>query len=169
MALGFDHWEVEVTFVDKGTDRTTRKYALKSTVVDAADVATAAAALLTDIGGVTLCAIGGYAIREVFTEGALVLPSDNGARVSMEAIITGTIVDNPLKSATITIPGPKADVFQGTVGPSVDIVDPTDAVVTAFLANFIDTGDFTVSDGEQFDAAAAGFQGIRRTKFRRLA
>lgn len=169
MAIAFDHWEVEYHFLDKGLDTTTRKYKVDAAITAYADVLSAAIALGADLDAVSYAFITGYTIRGVYEEGTVVTPSVDGARVSIDALITGSIQDHPLKSANLSIPAPVEAVFEATSGEGVDIVDAGAAIVENFTDNFVNGAEFTVSDGEQFDDVSPNFKGIRRTKFKRLA
>lgn len=167
MALTFTAWKLTVSFIDKGGDITTKTYQIRGADYD--EASTNAIALITDLTAASLSAITGYNLGGEFAQDALALPTLDGARNSMQAVITVDIADNPLKHGTITIPAPVSAVFVATSGPNSDVVDGTASVVTNLVDNFKAAGTAYISDGEDVDTTSPNIKGVRRTLFRRLA
>jgi hypothetical protein len=167
MALTFTGWKVTVSFIDKGGDITKKTYDVRG--ADYGEASTNVIALMTDLQAASLAAITGYNLGGEFAQDALALPTLDGARNSIQALITVDIADNPLKHGTITIPAPVSAVFVATSGPNSDIVNATAGVVTDLVDNFKADGTVFISDGEDVDTTAPNIKGIRRTLFRRLA
>lgn len=122
-----------------------------------ADAVTAVTAFLTDLAGVSAGVVKSYTITSTAVEDALALPTDQDAEYGEAASITGTMEGNPLKSWNLRIPMPKAGIFVDTSGLNRDVIDITDAALTAYIANFTSVGDVaTVSDGEFVDSILSG-------------
>lgn len=166
MALTATGFELTVSLIDTGGEIANKTYGVRGADYD--EATTNAAAFLTDLAAASLCVVTGYRLSTVFANDALVLPTSPAARNSMQALITVDIADNPLKHATIVIPGPVADVFVATSGPNSDVVDATQGEVTDLVDNFKAAGTVFISDGEDVDVNP-NIHGIRRTVFRRLA
>lgn len=166
MALTAVGFELSVSLVDTGGEVSNKTYGVRG--ADYTEALANAAAFLVDLAAASLCVVTGYHLSTVFAEDAITLPTSAGARNSMQAVITVDIADNPLKHATIVIPGPVANVFVSTSGPNSDIVNAVHAIVTALVDNFKAAGSVFISDGEDVDVNP-NIHGIRRTVFRRLA
>jgi len=135
----------EVELVDNGGDVTKKRYAMTATTDEGA--ATDAAAILAAIQGVTDLATKAYHWFKLFVNDAFSFPA-SGVELQNQALLDMSIAGEPTKTATLTIPGPKATIFVGSAGPSAEVVDPADAAVIAFVALFQADNELTLSDGE---------------------
>jgi len=147
MAMVFDKWRVNFTFVDGAGDTTTRRHDLVATETQFAEAETAAEALATGYGTVSDAVIVGYQVEKVTVNDAVVLPAVT-VHVEDIASITMSIAGHPNKSANISIPAPDLGIFSGVSGPLANQVDAADAGLIAFLALFNAAGSAYVSDGE---------------------
>lgn len=167
MALTFTGWKLTVSMIDKGGEVTKKTYDVRGADYDEASANTIA--FLVDLQAASLAAITGYNLGGEFAQDAIALPTLDGARNSIQALITVDIADNPLKHATITVPAPVSSVFVSTSGPNSDVVNASAGVVTDLVDNFKSAGTVYISDGEDVDTTSPNIKGIRRTLFRRLA
>lgn len=146
-----------VTFLDGGSNTTTREYMMDPDIVTYEDAAAAALDMLPDIEAITDAEISSYRVFQAFNEGTLVIPA---ATVQIEncASLTVLLTAAGNKKANINVPAPKISIFVGATGPQSNIVDMSDTIVTNFLDNFVIAGNFTISDGEE---VARGLNGKR--------
>lgn len=160
MALVSQGWELVVTLMDSGLNRSTKTFELNNPA-DATAAAAAASTLLTRLNAVTDAEIVGYRLAEVFAEDAVSTP---GASVQLEAqaLITVGLASSPLKTASIVIPAPNAGIFQAATGAGQNIVDLTDSALVTYLNSFATGGLALVSDGEEVETNDFR-RGIRRT------
>lgn len=153
MALVSGGFRGSVTLVDNGRNTTTKQYELKATTLAAA--VTDMADIVTALDAVTNAVIVSYNVSQVFVEDALALPAA-GVQIEEQALITTTIVGDPLKSASFTIPAPVAAIFVGTSGENADIVNTENALFDAYFSVFQLNGQAYISDGESALAAKKG-------------
>lgn len=153
MALVEDGYTLHVTLVDNGGNQTSKRYELNS--ADMTEATADAATIMTALGNMTDAAFLGYEICLRFVENAFAYPPA-GVQIENQALIVLGLADNPLKSATITVPAPKQGIFVGTSGEAANIVDAADAAVAAYWALFTATGVATVSDGEVAEVYKSG-------------
>jgi len=160
MAFVTGGFEAVFELVDNGGDVTTKRYALTSTDAEGADTDTASikAALLN----VTDLVIKRFYNYELQVNDAFSYPA-SGVELQNQALLDMSIAGEPLKTATLTIPGPKAAIFVGSAGPSAEVVDPADAAVIAFVALFQADGECTLSDGETAGGLIQGRRIHRRS------
>ena len=151
MAIASAGWQLNVRLVDTGGNQTDRTYPLIS--ADAAEAATHSAAVIAALTAATDAAIAGYTIGEVFLEGALTYPA--AAEVENCLEVSAKIVGFPNKSATLTIPAPKATLFTSPTGPGFNIADMGETILTTYLALFDGSGPATISDGESIIVSSA--------------
>jgi len=149
--------------MDNGRKVIKRTYEFDGGQVDFAAALTDAAALITDLEGASDLEVLGYSVAENFAEDTVVVPTALNAQAEMHAHIAVAIEGQPLKTATLRIPGPKDAIFLGAPGTDqYDDVDGADAAVIAFMDNFKTTGGtFFISDGENI-ADAGSFKKGRR-------
>lgn len=158
-------WQMAVQLKDKGGSVTTRTYDM---IGD--DVAGDMSALeinmdlvLADIDGITDCTRPKWELKKVFYDDAFALPTLDTAETNNQALFSVPIAGKPLKSGTLTIPGPKNAVFVNpNAGPGHDDVDVTAAINIAFINDFYPVGDggkLYLSDGE--NANTDSFSGKR--------
>jgi hypothetical protein len=146
MALVANGFMGAITLMDNGGNTSTLRYDLVETVY--ADALVDLQAILALLSAITQCEVKGYALTERYIEDALAIPV-SGVQVENRATIVLNINGNPLKAATINIPGPGSNIFQGTSGPSADVVDVTDGDLIAYVDIWGVTGALaTISDGE---------------------
>jgi hypothetical protein len=151
MAFVLAWYESVFQLVDRGGNSTTRTYRQRQTDTagDISDLITAQNTVLTALDAITDCVIKSVRLARVTFNDAFALPAVDSAEVEMHALITAKIFTNPLKSATIDVPGPNIGIFQGTTGKPFNQVDPADTALVTFLNEFTGaTPDFLVSDGE---------------------
>jgi len=167
MALVAGAWFLNYELLDSGNDVTSVTRRLQAT--DAASAATAAAAHITAVQTVTDAKVVSYSVGQKYVENALTGFSDATVRNSIQAVITASILDQPLKKATVSIPAPKIECFTALTGEGSDVVDASPAsIVSDFLAEFKTGGNVYISDGERLDDISNA-KGIRVSKYRRLA
>lgn len=154
MAISSQGFWFNISFVDTGGNVSSKSYQM--TAPDYATAIADAAAALPLFTAVSDAEISAYRVTEIFAEGTLTLPTN--AEIENQALVTTGIVGEPLKSATLTIPAPKAAIMTATSGAGYNVVDASDADVIAWLAMFSQSGYFLISDGE----VASGWKGGRR-------
>lgn len=154
MAIATQGFYFNISFVDTGGNVSSKTYQM--TAPDYATAIADAAAALPLFEAVTDAEVSAYRVTEIFAEGTLTLPAN--AEIENQALITVGITGEPLKSATLTIPAPKAGIMTASSGEGYNVVDASDADLVAWLAMFSTGGNFTISDGE----VASGFKGGRR-------
>ena len=153
MALTAGRWFTVYQLTDTGGKTVSRRWEQSAPADDAAARASALA-LATDLAAVTDCVIKAYYTYQEFAEDAFALPAS--AECEMQAFINVGIDSEPLKNASITIPGPVDGIFVAGTGSNYDVVDGVDEDLAAFLANFDSEALFFVSDGEQMDGFKNG-------------
>lgn len=167
MALVAGAWVMSYSLLDSGNDVTTQTRRLQA--ANAADAATAAAAYITALKLVTDSKVVDYTVGQQYIENALVGFDDATVRNSMQAVLTASILDQPLKKATVNIPAPKIGLFTAVTGEGSDVVDTSaGGLAQTFLEQFWDGGSVFISDGEKLDPVT-NLKGARVSKYRRLA
>jgi hypothetical protein len=152
-----------VQLMDVGRKTITKTYQFNGSQVDFPAALVDMATLITALEGVSDLEVLGYQVKEVFQEDTLVVPVALNAQAEMHALLNVGIEGQPLKTATMRIPGPKEAIFVGNPGTDdYDNVDGANAAVIAFMDLFKQTGgDFWISDGEDI-ADAGSFKSGRR-------
>lgn len=153
MAIAAAGFKGTMTIVDNGRNSTTKTYSLTAATV--AEALTDMAAAVAAFAAVSDAAIVGYTVQAVFEEGALSLPA-SGVQLEDLALITTSIVGQPLKTASFTIPAPKVTIFLGTSEEAADIVDVNDAALDTYFSLFQTNGVATISDGEAAQTIRSG-------------
>lgn len=140
-----------VTLGDVGRQSFTRSYELRSTVADFTAALVAATNILTDLAAVTECSVIGYVVAEKYQDGAAGFPTNPVAERQNNALVDVAIEAAPLKTATLSIPGPIDAMFNAAPGfKGYDDVDGANGLLIAFMDNFKEAGgEFSISDGEQ--------------------
>lgn len=165
MAIVSSGFRASFDLID-GLGKITTK-SIRLIAADAAEAETAAAAYLASLVAVTDCLVVSYFIGEVFTENALgALPAVTVLN-SVQAVISAAILDQPTKFASVSIPGPKITVFNGTSGKNAAVVNVNALIVTTFLTEYTEAGSAFISDGEHLDPVFNA-SGERVSKYRRL-
>lgn len=162
MALVHAKFVLNVKFIDVGRKQTSKEYQLVA--ADADEAATAAAALLSDIAGVTNLEILGYSINDVFVEDAVTIPTIVSATRKNILRLVVQLADRPLDTAVLEIPGPLDTLFVGAPGTTnYNVVDITDALLLAYTDNFRDgaTPTASISDGEFMANTGGHIRGFR--------
>ena len=146
MAKVFDRYELAVTLIDSGLNKSTLRYSLVEalTYVDALADAQAIIALLE---AVSAAEVKQYTVYGRYYEDTLAIPV-TGTQVENLAALTLQLVD-PTKSAVVKIPAAGINIFQTTTGAGSNIVDTTDADLLAYVGIWQETGALaSISDGE---------------------
>ncbi len=136
------------------------------TSADHAAAVTDSAAIMVSLNKVQAGTISAYSIQTKFENDAFTIPTSDDAEWGESAIVSGKILDQPLKSASVTIPFPKITIFEDTTGKGRDIVDTdfsheTTTHINEYLDIFRTGGQATVSDGETLETSGAGLEGRR--------
>lgn len=158
MALQDDSVGISVTIRDLAKDESTKVYPTNLTVADGlAALEAARDALIAELDPITDGLI--YKVGMVLsqTEDTAIV----GAGDTKDKAIISCNLATAGKKANLFVPCPAIGIFQDTSGPSVNVVDGTNADVLAFLALFATGGDFTLSDGEQLNATTPFSYGKR--------
>jgi hypothetical protein len=157
MAIVGGRWWAEYEFIDSGANVTRRRFEMNAPAdYDAALVNELA--VRTDIALLVDCVIKSVRVYQEYYENALVLPAA-GVQMENQLLLTFQL-PNPLKTATISMPGPKAGAFVDTQGPNSNVAITT-GIVADFASNFLSGGTnlLLLSDGEE---AASLLSGHRR-------
>lgn len=166
MALVQDKVFFDVTLADYGGNKATLRYVINKTdLADlAADVAelTGAGGLLADLEAVTDAKVVSYRMGVSFAEDGSPYAAQ-GVEIEKLAEISAKIDGEPDKWTTLRIPAPVEGIFGAGPGESANLVDPADADLVAYLANFETGALCTTSDGESLaDSGTVGnFKGKR--------
>jgi len=163
MAKIFTQWELRVDFVDQGRNTTSRTYGLDFGDADlVADVEAAASNVVAALGNISNCFVTGFSIRKVYADDNVIVPTN--AQVENTGVVSVDIDGNPLKKATLSIPGVSPSVFVDTVsGPNNNIMNLVNADLVTFVDLFKTTGVATLSDGEYANAIVDGVRVHRRS------
>lgn len=153
MALAAAGFKGTMSIVDNGRNNSTKTYDLTAATI--ADALTDMAAIVAAFVAVSDAAVVSYTVQSLFEEGSLTLPA-SGVQLEDIALLTASIVGQPLKSATISIPAPKPAIFLGTSDEAADIVDVNDVALDAYFSLFQLNGEAYVSDGESALALRTG-------------
>lgn len=165
MALVAGRWKLSMDTIDGGGKISTQTRVLVA--ADAAEAAAAATAHMTLFLAVTDCKIISYIVGQQYSENALgALPAVT-VQNAIQAVISASIIDQPQKFTSLSIPGPKIGVFAGTSGRNSNIVNVQALIVTNYLDDFTAAGHCFISDGEHLDPIYNA-SGERVTKYRRL-
>lgn len=131
------------------------------TPLQGADYATAtanAATVLAVWGAMTDAVLGGYAVKEVFEEDALVLPAN--AENVIKAQLTMQLKDTT-DTARVKIPAPTIGIFGATTGAGYNQV-PISTAVTNLVNLYVDGNQATISNGRNTIAPPQGYIGGKR-------
>jgi len=139
---------VTVTYLDGGSNTTTREYFCDADVADFAAANVAALAIIADIEALTDAEISSYRVFQVNNEGSLTIPSIT-VQIENCLSLTALLTAAGNKKANINIPAPKIGAFVAASGTQANIANTTAAIVTNFTDNFLVAGSFTISDGEE--------------------
>jgi len=153
MALTADGFRLVVSLADNGGNISTLTYALV-----AADHVTALAdaVIITNaLAAVTNAVIVQYAIKTMFAEDGFVYP-EAGVENEDKASITVLLKGLGAKKANVKIPAPVIGIFTDTKGLGANVVDISDTDLNTYLDIFDDTGEATLSDGEEMDKPLTG-------------
>jgi hypothetical protein len=140
-----------VTVADYEGNKSTLRYDVnKDDIADlATDIAdlTGAGGLLADLEAVTDAKVVGYSVGVSFAEDGSPY-ADAGVEIEKIAEIVAKIAGEPDKWAVFRIPAPVSGIFGAGPGESAKLIDPTDADLQAYLANFESGALCFTSDGE---------------------
>ena len=139
-------YTIRVELVDAFQRDGSKVYETITSIVDEAAAVAAAELLMTDLAALTEMDILAYTVsrRVVYTDSVT-----GGANRDEGLTAVLRKVDN--HKGTIKVPAPIDSVFNldGTL-------DLTDTIVTDFFGNFLTTGQWTFSDGEQASSLVSG-------------
>lgn len=157
MAITSKGFYLHVDLVDKGGNKSTKKY-----VLTAADVATAtadAAIIIAALEAVTEALVREYRLGERFSEDAAAYGSGEIENIGQ---VVAKLVTAP-KTVNIQIPAPLDSLFQALSGPDYNELDPSNLDLQAYIALWEAGAQAVLSDGESVrDSATAGnFYGKR--------
>lgn len=154
MAVVAGRWFYEIVLVDTGNQSARRKYEINNPADYAAALA-AAAALRTDILGISSMSFKSDRVWQEYYDDALSLPAS--AQKENQACFVFQLPD-PSKTAKLYVPAPEAGIMVALSGVNSNVVDTTDAAVIAFADNFLSGGSnlFLISDGEEPDTLLRG-------------
>lgn len=155
MTLSARNFGMTVTFVDNGGNVAVREYYMKDQVATYTDAAAAAAAMIPLLDAFSSATIAQYRVFQVFEESAFNLPA-SGVQVEDNASLTMQLAGLGNKKANVNVPAPVPGVFLGTSGPTANVIDINDSIVTDFVDVFKSTGDFRISDGEVVSRILSG-------------
>lgn len=160
MALTSQGFWLEVVFADNGGNQTSRTYQMSSP--DYTTAVAEAAAVIALIEAVTNAEVAGWNLAERYVETALSLPG-SGVQVEDTALVNVRL-ETGLKTATTSIPAPKAGIFMGATEEAADVVDTGDTDLLAFLNEFkarANGGSLYISDGENMKNTTPVISGRR--------
>jgi hypothetical protein len=161
VSVGFD---VGVTLMDNGGNRTSRTFTSRAT--SAAEAVTASGFLLTALGNITDAEIVGYSVTQRYAEDEIEYPV-SGIQIENQAEVVCQVSGNATKQALLNFPAPKPALFNATVGAAANQLNLTNAAVVAFLNLFepaAGASGFTISDGETISNAIVGRRIHRRSR-----
>jgi len=162
MAFVSGGWDLAVTLVDRGLNQVTKTYEFNpATVTDDAEAATAMAAVIAALDGVTEAKIKGYRISQAFYDDAFTTPTVG--EVENLAVLTMRIAGDPFKKVTHSIPAPEPSIFQAASGVGWNEVDTAAALVTAYRDLFTAGNELVISDGENISAIESGRRAHRKS------
>jgi hypothetical protein len=161
MAIVGVGYEGSITLIDNGGNTTQRTYQLRATTP--AEAVTAIASIASALNAISDASIVGYTANQVFAEDALVYPA-SGVQLENQALVAVAIADNPLKTATFSVPAPTIGIFAGTVGKPANVVDTADADLVTYANLFKSTGSAYISDGEDLDFMKEGKRIHRKSR-----
>lgn len=122
-----------------------------------ATVVTDAADIITALNAVTAGKVKGYTLSSRAVEDAYTIPTALQAGYNEKAIVVVSLEGDPTKTATINIPMPEDGLFLAGAGsPNYDVIDISDAAVTAYVGLFTEEGPCYISDGESADLILSG-------------
>lgn len=142
---------VALSLLDGQGDTSIVRYGLTS--ADYATAQTDVAAVIAAINLLSDSIVVSYSLQQVYDENAIVPVA--GAENAIKALMSFQLENRPAK-ANLSVPSPKASIFQATTGPDAKIVDLTNAGVVAFEALFLTGGNCYLSDGETADDLLKG-------------
>lgn len=158
MSLVQDKLFFDVTLADAQGNKSTMRFDVAKT--DLADLATDIAdltgsgGLLADLEAITDAKVVGYRVGVAFAENGTPYASA-GVNVEEVAEVSARINATAEKYAIIRVPAPVIGLFLADTGKTANTIDPNDADLQSFLANFQSL--VKVSDGENIaDPATAG-------------
>jgi len=154
MAIVTQGFELSISVVDSGANRSTLSWKANTAVV--IDFATAQAQrdlLVTDLVAITDSVVESTRLTEVQYEDTLVYPAT--AQNENKASIT-YLIDGTNKKGNLKVPAPKIAIFVETTGPNSNIVDTANGIVVNYTDNFRSTAGWFISDGESIITVLKG-------------
>jgi hypothetical protein len=100
----------------------------------------------------------GYTLSQRYVQTTYIRPTSMAAEGGEKATLVIGIEGNPFKSATLSIPFPKDEIFLTTYGEGRNIVDVENLAVGIWTAKYGAMGESYVSDGEHGDIIRRGYR-----------
>lgn len=155
MALVPKGFELSISLVDNGANTTTLSWEANTAVVTDFTIAqTQRDLLVADLVAITDAVISGTRLTEVEYEDSLAYPAA-GVENENKASIT-YLIDGTTDKGNLQIPAPKIGVFVNPSGPSANVVDVGETIVTNYCDNFRVSGGWFVSDGQSLITVLKG-------------
>jgi len=154
MAIVTQGFELSISVVDSGANRSTLHWMANTAVV--IDFTTAQAQrdlLVTDLAAITDSVVESTRLTEVQYEDTLVYPAT--AQNENKASIT-YLIDGTNKKGNLKVPAPKIAIFVEATGPNSNIVDTANGIVVSYTDNFRSTAGWFISDGESIITVLKG-------------
>jgi hypothetical protein len=144
-SLGFEVTPVFAA-LDTNVARHERSKAYEVVGIDLATAAANAAGFITDLGAVTESDIIGYRFTQVFGTADVVTAVAN---LYKELVVTFQLSSAANKKEIHTLPAPADAILTGGL-----VVDPANAAVASWIANYMAAGGIRISDGESIAAVS---------------
>jgi len=131
---------IKLAALDTNDALVTREASFEMTAATDAEAQTAAAAMAAAYGAISEADVYGYEWTKVFGSVSAIISTANPYKVAVMSLQPAVLGDRQIPHNVIA---PADAVLTGGI-----TVDPTNAVVIAYLAQFISTANFRLSDGE---------------------
>jgi hypothetical protein len=147
-------WKLRVTLGATNDKKVTKEYVLQAT--DETEAEAAVTAILAALANVSAGKVVSYGLVHQYEEDNYTRPTSEDAEWGEVAVISGKILDKPLKPWSVQIPFPLIGLFLASAGKNRDVIDITDVAVIAYK-NLFGTGNQAfVSDGEYAETLDEG-------------
>lgn len=155
MAIVTAGYELSVTLADNGANQSTLSWEANSAVVTDFTIAqTQRDNLVTDLLAISDCIFISSRLAEVQYNDSIAYPVA-GVEIENKASIT-YLIDGTKDKGNLKVPAPNQDIFVNPTGPSANVVDVGDPLVTNYCDNFRVTGGWFVSDGQSLITVLKG-------------
>lgn len=157
---------INLTFKDKDENETSRRFQLRWDV-DLATTITNAIAFAATIVALTKSEVSQFSLTLPHADSAATAAADDAENQEDGKISVSLAVDPPAsltEKALISVPAPADGIRLATTGPGSNIIDLTDAAVTAALAAFSSAGEAYLSHGQDAVTLLDGYVHHKRSK-----